>query len=69
MQHARELLMGTSLNVKEVAAALGYEDPFYFSRVFKSVNQLAPSDYRTMQRAAGNGEIHAPVELQANHIL
>jgi transcriptional regulator GlxA family with amidase domain len=69
MQHARELLMGTSLNVKEVAAALGYEDPFYFSRVFKSVNRLAPSDYRTMQRAAGNGEIHAPVQLQANHIL
>jgi AraC-like DNA-binding protein len=67
MQHARELLLGTSLNVKEVAAALGYEDPFYFSRVFKSVNQLAPSDYRSMQRAAGGGGGRAPVELQANH--
>jgi transcriptional regulator GlxA family with amidase domain len=67
MQHARELLMGTSLNVKEVAAALGYEDPFYFSRVFKSVNQLAPSDYRTRQRAAGSSGAHAPAELHANH--
>jgi transcriptional regulator GlxA family with amidase domain len=69
MQHAREMLMGTSLNVKEVAAALGYEDPFYFSRVFKSVNQLAPSDYRAMQRAGGSAEMDAPVQSQANHIL
>jgi transcriptional regulator GlxA family with amidase domain len=50
MRHARDLLMTTSLNVKEVAAALGYEDPFYFSRVFKSVNQVAPSDYRVMHK-------------------
>jgi len=51
MSHARDLLMATSLNVKEVAAALGYEDPFYFSRVFKSVNHVAPSDYRMMHKA------------------
>ena len=54
MRHARDLLMSTSLNVKEVAAALGYEDPFYFSRVFKSVNQVAPKDYRMMHKG-GNG--------------
>jgi transcriptional regulator GlxA family with amidase domain len=57
MRHARDLLMATSLNVKEVAAVLGYEDPFYFSRVFKSVNQVAPSDYRTRHKAEnGSGE-------------
>lgn len=48
MRRACDLLMATSLNVKEVAAALGYEDPFYFSRVFKSVNRVAPSEYRAM---------------------
>ncbi len=48
MQHACQLLDGTSLNVKEVAAVLGYEDPFYFSRTFKSVNRVAPSEYRGM---------------------
>lgn len=46
MQRACELLNATSLSVKEVAAALSYEDPFYFSRVFKHVNQVAPSHYR-----------------------
>ena len=48
MQHACQLLEGTGLNVKEVAAALGYDDPFYFSRTFKGVNHVAPSEYRAM---------------------
>jgi transcriptional regulator GlxA family with amidase domain len=52
MERAGQLLESTSLSVKEVAAELGYDDPFYFSRVFKSINQLAPSDYRAAKRAA-----------------
>jgi len=47
MRHACRLLGSTSASVKEVAAALGYDDPFYFSRVFKSVHQVPPSRYRT----------------------
>jgi transcriptional regulator GlxA family with amidase domain len=53
MQRARELLAAGSLHVKEVAAVLGYEDPFYFSRVFKSVNQIAPSKYRLKLMPSG----------------
>jgi len=45
MERACRLFDRTSLNAKEVAAALGYDAPFYFTRVFKSVNQLAPTDY------------------------
>ena len=48
MQQAAQLLVASALSVKEAAAALGYEDPFYFSRVFKSVHALAPTDYRVM---------------------
>lgn len=51
MQRACELLSSTTLCVKEVAGALGYDDPFYFSRVFKSVNGVAPSDYRKLDPA------------------
>ena len=54
MQHACRLLNGTSASVKEVAAAMGYNDPFYFSRVFKSVNRVAPSRYRVRQKEAKN---------------
>jgi transcriptional regulator GlxA family with amidase domain len=50
MQRAGRLLCETDLSVKEVAAKLGYDDPFYFSRVFKSVNHMAPSDFRAAQR-------------------
>ena len=50
MQHACRLLDATSASVKEVAAALGYDDPFYFSRVFKLVNHVPPSQYRTLQK-------------------
>jgi AraC-like DNA-binding protein len=49
MHHACRLLGSTSASVKEVAAALGYDDPFYFSRVFKSVHQVPPSRYRNVR--------------------
>jgi len=50
MQRACRLLEQTPLSIKEVASKLGYDDPFYFSRVFKSVNRMAPSDYRMVQK-------------------
>jgi len=46
MQRACELLRNRDLSVKEVAGVLGYDDPFYFSRVFKSVVGIAPRGYR-----------------------
>lgn len=60
MRHACDLLLATSMNVKEVAAALGYEDPFYFSRVFKAVNHVAPSDYRSLYKQESNGSADSP---------
>jgi AraC-like DNA-binding protein len=57
MRHACRLLDTTSASVKEAAAALGYDDPFYFSRVFKSVNKVAPSVYRRRLRE-GRGELN-----------
>ena len=54
MQQACRLFDSTCLNVKEVAAALGYDDPFYFSRTFKAINQVAPSEYRAMPEKLKN---------------
>ncbi|MEK7781525.1 MAG: AraC family transcriptional regulator [Verrucomicrobiota bacterium] len=53
MQRAGELLAGTSLQIKEVAALLGYDDQFYFSRLFKSVHGLPPREYR-VQKTGSN---------------
>lgn len=33
--------------LKDVAALVGYNDPYYFSRIFKSVTGLAPSEYKS----------------------
>src|ERR1700690_854921 len=52
MQHACSLLDETGMSVKQVAATLGYDDPFYFSRIFKSVHQVAPSEYRLLKNGA-----------------
>jgi len=59
MQRACRLLEAGSLHVKEVAAALGYDDPFYFSRVFKLTIHLAPSEYRAMTAGPERTERHA----------
>lgn len=50
MKHACSLLESTSLHVKEIAASLGYDDPFYFSRVFRTVVRNSPSEYRRSRR-------------------
>jgi AraC-like DNA-binding protein len=50
MQYACRLLDTTSASVKEVAVVLGYDDPFYFSRVFKLINHVPPSRYRALQK-------------------
>ena len=47
MQRACELFKTESLRVKEVAALMGYDDPFYFSRRFKCVIGVAPQAYRS----------------------
>ena len=46
MVEARRYLDFTELSVKEIAAQLGYSDPFHFSKVFKQEIGLSPYIYR-----------------------
>ena len=48
MGRACLLLDSTSARVKDVAEVLGYEDAFYFSRVFKSWTTVAPRHYQKL---------------------
>ncbi len=50
MHKACQLLDTTSMSVKEIAAKVGYEDPLYFSRIFRSVVEHSPSQYRLMNK-------------------
>ncbi|OXS60498.1 hypothetical protein B1A99_08740 [Cohnella sp. CIP 111063] len=43
MERARELLRDTSLRLQEIAEIVGYEDPKYFSKVYKKYYGASPS--------------------------
>jgi AraC-like DNA-binding protein len=55
---ARELLAGTRVSIGEVARAVGYDDPAYFSRLFALRTGISPSRFRQQQyRAAASAEL------------
>lgn len=47
MERAKFLLTETHMSIGDVAAALGYNDRFYFSTVFKKSTGSSPRAYRT----------------------
>ena len=49
MNLAAERLENPGVLVKQVAAELGFDDPFHFSRTFKSVFGLSPQAFRRMR--------------------
>lgn len=40
------LLENTDLSISEIAEKVGFDDPNYFSRVFRSIAGMTPSEYR-----------------------
>lgn len=50
MARARSLLDTTTLSIMEIASAVGYTDPLYFSRHFRRVHGLNPSSYRAQHK-------------------
>lgn len=46
IQRAKELLRDDRLSIQEIAEIVGYNDYFYFTKVFKRVEGISPSKYR-----------------------
>lgn len=53
MDRAATLLEQTPMKLAAIAAAVGYQDPYYFSRLFKRVTGVAPSAYRRGEKGRG----------------
>ncbi|MEI7884939.1 MAG: AraC family transcriptional regulator [Clostridia bacterium] len=50
IQKACELLLTSSHNIKEISDILAFNNPFYFSKVFKLVTGSAPLSYKNKHR-------------------
>jgi AraC family transcriptional regulator, arabinose operon regulatory protein len=49
IHQACRLLDDSALSIKEIAARVGYRDPFHFSRQFKAFQNISPSEYRDVR--------------------
>ncbi len=47
LERAKELMGSTTMNISEIAQAVGYDSPLYFSRLFHRYSGLSPSQYRS----------------------
>lgn len=43
---AKEMLVNNNCNIKEIAENLGFDDPSYFARFFKRMNNTSPTKFR-----------------------
>nr|WP_067054540.1 AraC family transcriptional regulator [Mucilaginibacter sp. L294] len=50
MQKACQLLHADNVKIKDVAFELGYDDPYYFSRLFKRYMGTSPEPYRQLSK-------------------
>lgn len=55
LQKARDLLLGSELNISEIAYRVGFKSPAYFSQLFTESFGMSPSDFRKAP-SESNGE-------------
>jgi len=48
--NAQMLLETTNYNVTEIGNIVGYDNPLYFSRIFRKQKGISPSEYRKGHR-------------------
>lgn len=49
IQKSCQLLFNTNIKIKDVAKAVGYDDQYYFSRLFKKLMGISPDRYRAIK--------------------
>lgn len=46
IQTAEEMLKDPTMNISEIGYAVGFSEPRYFSKIFKSLKNITPTEYR-----------------------
>ena len=52
MQRAQQLIARSKMTVSEIAYSIGFTDPKYFTKCFKKVTGMTPSEYREKESTA-----------------
>jgi AraC-like DNA-binding protein/mannose-6-phosphate isomerase-like protein (cupin superfamily) len=52
IESACSLLEESDMSVKEISKTVGYENPLYFSQVFKNVLNISPMEYRNSHKGS-----------------
>ena len=51
---AAELLVTSSLSIESICYSIGYKDPFVFTKAFKQITEMSPTQYRKEKKEAEN---------------
>ena len=54
MQRAEDLISRSQMNISEVAYAVGFTDPKYFTKCFKKETGMTPTEYRDKKGVTTN---------------
>jgi AraC family L-rhamnose operon transcriptional activator RhaR len=55
-EHAATLLTNSTLPVARVGAAVGWDDPTYFARRFRTLSGLTPTEYRRHSQSSASSK-------------
>lgn len=50
IQHAQKQLCYSEMQIQETGASCGFPDPYHFSKIFKGITGITPSEYRVRHR-------------------
>ena len=56
LHRAEELLLTTNLRLADIALAIGYNDPNYFSFIFKKHQGISPKEFRQRRTSADTSQ-------------
>lgn len=66
---AKKLIRENKMNLTDTAHALGYTSIYYFSKQFKKITGIPPSQYQKSIRTAGSDPVYQHIDLEQKKFI